>query len=223
MLASIRGTDAYAYNHVLAKLENVLDILPIDKTSDFSKIIKTGEQRGLINNLDNGIHDRRHAILTFETIIENEDVFKRASEIEFEAVLETIDNIPNSVPDIKITIIENGVQKTLIGEVYAGLAGAKSNLASQSLTYFQEVNDIRNLRFFRRANLTNKTLAKQAVIDAWRNWENGKFLKNQKVKSLFEKFDDEVSKSNFDFEENTVESFLESTDEWFELIFNRKF
>lgn len=135
--------------------------------------------------------------------------------IEFEAVLETIDGIPQSVPDIKITINN----KVKIGEVYAGTAGAKSNLASQSLTYFQQIDDINYLRFFRRMNLADKATAKSAVIDAWKK---GGVLDDSRTLDLFKKYDD-VLNTGFNPAVDSYEDFLKDNDEWFDLIFNSKF
>ncbi|MGJ8733418.1 MAG: hypothetical protein ACSHW4_09740 [Cellulophaga sp.] len=218
MLAAIRGTDSYSYTQLLDELEKVLDILPADKTTNFSQVIQTGTQRGLINNNPvNGIYDRRHSVLTFNTIIANEAMFRAADKIEFEAVLETIDGIPQSVPDIKLTINN----KVKIGEVYAGTAGAKSNLASQSLTYFQQIDDINDLRFFRRMNLAEKATAKSAVINSWKN---GVTI-NQKVRELFTDYYNTITNVEMEvtFTKAQLENFLSTNDDWFELMFNSSF
>ncbi|MCT4613897.1 MAG: HINT domain-containing protein [Marinifilaceae bacterium] len=221
MLAGIRGIDGVSYADMLEELEKVMDILPADKTSDFSKIIQTGQKRGLINNnTKNGIYDRRHSWLTLKTIIENSEIFRNAKSIEFEAVLQTIDRIPQSVPDIKLIFNERGRSVVKIGEIYAGKAGVKSNLASQSLTYFQEVNDLRDLRFFRRMNLSDKAKAKSAVIDAWKK---GGVLDDNKVRELFRKFYRNNLNTNRNITKAELERLLTSNDDWFDLIFNSPF
>ena len=221
MISSIEGIDNISYAQMLAEIESTLDVLPADKVKNFSQIIQSGNKRGLVNsNPINGIYDRRHSWLTLKVIQDNADIFKNAKSIEFEAILETIDGIPQSIPDIKLVVNSNGINKIKIGEVYAGTAGAKSNLATQTLTYIQEITDLMDLRFFRRLNLSDKASAKQAVIDAWKA---GSVLENPKFEELIVQFDKDVVKSGFDLNFDSVESFLEKDSTWFEIIFNSKF
>lgn len=195
MLGKIQGIDNVSYVQMLDEVEKAMDALSANKTKDFSKIIQNGEKRGLVNtDPTNGIYDRRHSWLTLKVIQDNSDFLKKADAIEFEASLETIDGIPQSVPDIKLTISEGGINKLKIGEVYAGTAGAKSNLASQSLTYFNAVSDIHDLRFFRRINVADKTVAKNAVIDSWKNGVTN----NQKVRELFTDYYNRINDADLD-------------------------
>ncbi|HAA21402.1 MAG TPA: hypothetical protein DCP28_22555 [Cytophagales bacterium] len=205
----------------MQEIEKTMEVLDPKKTVDFSKIIQTGTQRGLVNsNPTNGIFDRRHSLLTLQVIQDNADVIRSAEKVEFEAALETIGGIPQSVPDIKLTVNQNGVTKVILGEVYAGTAGAKSNLASQSLTYFQTIEDLNDIRFFRRLNLADKEIAKQAVIESWKN---GGLLNDQKTIDLFKKLDEEILETGFNPAVDSFEDFLKKNDEWFDLIFNNKF
>jgi len=221
MLGRIQGIDNVSYVQMLDEVEKAMNALPAGKTKDFSKIIQHGEKRGLVNtDPTNGIYDRRHSWLTLKVIQDNSDFLKKADAIEFEAALETIDGIPQSVPDIKLTISEGGVTKAKIGEVYAGTAGAKSNLASQSLTYFNAVADINDLRLFRRMNVADKTVAKSAVIDAW---QKGGVTKDQKVRDLFTDYYNRINDAEVTFTQTQLENFLTTNDSWFDLIFNSSF
>ncbi|WP_421892905.1 fibronectin type III domain-containing protein [Marinoscillum sp.] len=222
MLGKIQGIDNVSYTQMLDEVERAMDVLPPDKTTGFPQIIQTGEKRGLVNTASNGIYDRRHSWLTLRVIQENSSFLRNADEIEFEAVLETIESIPQSVPDIKVVIDEGGTSVTKIGEVYAGTAGAKSNLASQSLTYFNAIEKIEDLRLFRRINVADKAAAKDAVIEAWKK---GGVTNDQKVREVFTDYYSRVNDADLDitFTPAQLENFLSTNDSWFDLIFNSTF
>jgi hypothetical protein len=125
-------------------------------------------------------------------------------EIEFEVHLEDIDGVSNAVPDMMIT--KTGSDKIIT-----------TNFNSQSLRYFQEIADVQDLRIFRRADVQ---LTKQQVINSWKS---SGILGNVKVKKLFEKYDEDIVKSGFDSDTESLEDFLKNDDHWFDTIFNSPF
>ncbi len=215
MLSKIEGIPNVSYAQILDDLDVAIKALPEGKVIDFHKVIADG-QRGLVNK--NNVWDRRHSWLTLKKIKENENFLKNADEIKFEVELEQIDGISNAVPDIVITKSgTGGTTKKIIGEVKAGDNVITTNFNSQSLRYFQEIADVRDLRLFRRDGVP---LTKQQVIDSWKN---GGVLDDPKVEGLFEKFDRDVIKSGFNADLDVLEDFLKNNNTWFDTIFNSSF
>jgi hypothetical protein len=214
MLGNIWGTMDVSYANILDDLNIAINSLPTQKTTDFFKVVSDG-QRGLVNK--NNVWDRRHSWLTLKKIKENETFFNNSdvSEIKFEVELEEIDGISHAVPDI--VIFKNGGAKKILGEVKAGDNIVTSNFNSQSLNYFNQIDDIRDLRFFHRSDVQ---VNKQDIIDAWRN---GGVLDNNNVFNLFKNYDENVIYSNYDFEMDGIEGFLNENDNWFNLLFNSIF
>jgi len=206
MLTSIEGfaPPPVAYAEILNDLDRALDILPENKTINFVDVVSHGK-RGLVNS--NNLADRRHSWYTLKKIQENEEFIRNADNIAFEVELELIDGISNAIPDIVIT---KGSRK-YIAEVYAGQSGGvKSNLASQTIRYCEEINDLEDLRFF-----THQPANKADVIKAWKD---GGVLDNDKVYLLFEKFDRKIQLDLL-IDEKLFENYLLSHDEWFYLLF----
>lgn len=92
-----------------------------------------------------------------------------------------------------------------------------TNFNSQSLRYFQDIADVRDLRLFRRDGVP---LTKQQVIDSW---ISGGVLDNDQVFNLFRKYDNDVTQTFSLFDESQLESYLKSNSEWFDTIFNSSF
>lgn len=216
MLSKIEGIPNVSYAQILDDLDVAIKALPEGKVVDFQKVISDG-QRGLVNK--NNVWDRRHSWLTLKKIKENETFLKNADEIKFEVELEQIDGISNAVPDIVVTKSgTGGTTKKIIGEVKAGDNVITTNFNSQSLRYFQEIADVRDLRLFRRDGVP---LTKQQVIDSWKNGVTN----NQRVRELFTDYYNRINDADLDitFTQAQLESFLSTNDNWFDLIFNSSF
>jgi hypothetical protein len=214
MLGAIEGIPNVGYAQILDDLDAAIKALPEGKTVDFYKVVSDGN-RGLVNA--NNVWDRRHSWLTLKKIKENETFLTNADEVRFEVELERINGVNHAVPDIYVTKSDNGIARIIIGEVKAGDNVITSNFNSQCTRYFNEITDIRNLRLFRRDEVT---LTKQQVIDAWKN---GGLLDNPVVEGLFYKFDNDVVQSGFDPDIDLLEDYLKNNNDWFNTIFETSF
>ncbi len=203
------GDDATDFAKICNDVRKMInDALP----ADVSKIKNIATFLGNSGFTNASEYTRRHADLMVQKITQNGAFIKNADNFTFE-FKEIVENAPNAVADFDFVV--DGIR--YVGEIKAGDNVITSNFTSQMINYFGRVNDLRNVKSFRRVGVP---LSKTAVVD---HWKANFAMKNQKVIDLVNKYKIEELKIPGTLDEFTIEDFLRNNDDWFNVIFNSNF
>lgn len=210
------GTAGVSYQEICLKVNELVEELPQNVTGLDKFLGSQGFGNG--NNFTN-----RHSWVQLERLLENNQVLNLADEIIFENPISF--NGYNSVTDVYIRMGSDIYEiETKAGiKFFENISGNSSNFARQSFNSLKNVNKIENYKVFLNPSVKNALSAtdKTNVINAWKNWENGVILNDGDILELFTDFAKRKSGNNSlpTFTSQTLENYLNNTDEWFDLIF----
>lgn len=209
-------TSGVSYKQVCDKVNELVDELPSNVIGLDRFLGSQGFANG--NNFTN-----RHSWVQLERLLDNKQKLNLADEIIFETPMSF--NGHNSVTDVYIRIGTDIYEiETKAGiKFFENVSGNSSNFARQSYNSLKNVNKVENYKVFLNPSIKNGLSAtdKTNVINAWKNLENGAVLKDGDILELFTDFAKRKSGNNSlpTFTSQTLENYLNNTDEWFDLIF----
>jgi hypothetical protein len=205
----------FSYVQICDKVGSFVDDLPMDNVD------KAGLERFLgTSNLGNAnSYTVRHGVLGMDVVGANKGFLGNADKITFENKFTDLPYQAEADLFFTKTVTENGIsrQKSYIGEFKAGETFFTDNFADQCKSYFNKVTDLQGLRIFSRPEVA---VSKAQIIT---KWKNGGVLGNTDALSKFNDYKANILRQPGTITELNFENFLNSNDDWFNMIFNSNF